>query len=116
MPRKSFLQTIGENIVDEAIQQTMRFIYKPKPTKFCKNCGTGITPGSGRRTFCSDLCSNFSRQSLTSSADKFCTNCRKRITPGSGRRTFCSDLCSKENTRNRRLSTKHQTKNVKKNK
>ena len=77
MPRKSFLQTIGENIVDEAIQQTMRFIYKPKPTKFCKNCGTGITPGSGRRT-------------------------------------FCSDLCSKENTRNRRLSTKHQTKNVKK--
>ena len=107
MPRKSFMQRLGEDIVDEVIQQTLGVIFKPKPTKFCIYCGNGITPGSGRRTFCSDMCSNLSRKTkMRISPTKFCKNCGNGITPGSGRRTWCSDHCARENTLNKRSGKK----------
>ena len=113
MPRKSFMQRLGEDIVDEVIQQTLGVIFKPKPTKFCIYCGNGITPGSGRRTFCSDMCSNLSRKTkMRISPTKFCKNCGNGITPGSGRRTWCSDHCARENTLNKRSGKKSKINNI----
>ena len=79
MPRKTFIQRLGEDIVDEVVQQTFRAIFKPKPTKFCKNCGNGITPGSGRRTWCSDYCAKENTLNKRSSKKSQNNNIQTRV-------------------------------------